>query len=136
MPRVAKPRLLWRPLYEHCARCLEKYCRHETRSLCFFIIMHQILDKCCNIQSVAKVYELKSQPSYVAICLIYHKTICNLSGCPVTLCDLIKIRLPALGIYMFECFPIDSKSTETIEPRGVAKFDSRGMTGTIYVENN
>ena len=26
--------------------------------------MHQILDKCCNIQSVAKVYELKSQPSY------------------------------------------------------------------------
>ena len=23
------------------------------------------LDKCCNIQSVAKVYELKSQPSYV-----------------------------------------------------------------------
>ena len=26
--------------------------------------MHQISDKCCNIQLVAKVYELKSQPSY------------------------------------------------------------------------
>ena len=65
MPRVAKPRLLWRPFYEHCARCLEKYCKHEARRLCFFIIIHQILDKCCYIQSVAKVYELKSKPSYV-----------------------------------------------------------------------
>ena len=64
MPRVAKPRLIWRPFYEHSAKCLEKYCEHETRRRYFFIIMHQISDKCCNIQSVAKVYELKSQPSY------------------------------------------------------------------------
>ena len=27
--------------------------------------MHQILDKCRNIKSVTKVYELKSQPSYM-----------------------------------------------------------------------
>ena len=28
------------------------------------------------------------------------------------------------------------KSMETIHPRGVAKFDPRGMNGTIYVEDN
>ena len=28
-----------------------------------------------------------------------------------------------------------SKSMETINPRGVAKFDPRGMNGTIYVED-
>ena len=71
MPRVAKPRLLWRPFYEHCAKCLEKYCKHETRRRCFFKTMHQISDKCCNIQSVAKVYELKSQPSYKEVCLCF-----------------------------------------------------------------
>ena len=27
------------------------------------------------------------------------------------------------------------KSMETIDPRGVAKFDPRGMAGTIYVED-
>ena len=75
MPRVAKPRLLWIPFYEHCAKCLVKYCKHETRRRCFFIIMHQISDKCCYIQLVAKVYELKSQPSYNslnAILLVRH----------------------------------------------------------------
>ena len=29
-----------------------------------------------------------------------------------------------------------SKSMETINPRGVAKFDPRGMIGTIYVEDH
>ena len=29
-----------------------------------------------------------------------------------------------------------SKSMETINPRGVAKFDPRGMNGTIYVEDH
>ena len=75
MPRIAIPRLLWRPFYEHCAKCLEKYCKHETRRRCFFIIMHQVSDKCCNIQSVAKVYELKSQPSYISIGLQYETPI-------------------------------------------------------------
>ena len=28
------------------------------------------------------------------------------------------------------------KSMETIDPRGVAKFDPRGMAGTIYVEDH
>ena len=28
-----------------------------------------------------------------------------------------------------------SKSMETIDPRGVAKFDPRGMNGTVYVED-
>ena len=28
------------------------------------------------------------------------------------------------------------KSLETIHPRGVAKFDPRGMAGTIYVEDH
>ena len=28
------------------------------------------------------------------------------------------------------------KSMETINPRGVAKFDPRGMAGTIYVEDH
>ena len=50
----------------HCARFHAKYCKHETRRLCFYIIMQQILDKCCNRKSVAKVYELKSQPSYMS----------------------------------------------------------------------
>ena len=39
--------------------------------VCFFIIMHQILDKFCNNQSVAKVYELKSQPSYALRTIFY-----------------------------------------------------------------
>ena len=29
-----------------------------------------------------------------------------------------------------------SKSMETIDPRGVANIDPRGMNGTIYVEDN
>ena len=29
-----------------------------------------------------------------------------------------------------------SKSLETINPRGVAKFDPRGMNGTVYVEDH
>ena len=33
---------------------------------------------------------------------------------------------------IFEIFP-HSKSMETINPRGVAKIDPRGMNGTIYV---
>ena len=33
----------------------------------------------------------------------------------------------------FYFFPIVIKSMETINPRGVAKFDPRGMNGTIYV---
>ena len=28
------------------------------------------------------------------------------------------------------------RSMETIDPRGVAKFDPRGMAGTIYVEDH
>ena len=28
------------------------------------------------------------------------------------------------------------RSMETIDPRGVAKFDPRGMSGTIYVEDH
>ena len=36
---------------------------------------------------------------------------------------------------IFEFFP-HSKSMETINPRGVAKFDPRGMNGTIYVEDH
>ena len=34
-----------------------------------------------------------------------------------------------------DCFSFSyCKSMETIHPRGVAKFDPRGMAGTIYVE--
>ena len=40
--------------------------------------------------------------------------------------NLIKIHLLALEILVFE------KSMETIDPRGVAKFDSKDMNGTIY----
>ena len=36
---------------------------------------------------------------------------------------------------IFEFFS-HSKSMETINPRGVAKFDPRGMIGTIYVEDH
>ena len=36
---------------------------------------------------------------------------------------------------IFEFFS-HSKSMETINPRGVAKFDPRGMNGTIYVEDH
>ena len=36
---------------------------------------------------------------------------------------------------IFEFFS-HSKSMETIDPRGVAKFDPRGMNGTIYVEDH
>ena len=36
---------------------------------------------------------------------------------------------------IFEFFSL-SKSMETIDPRGVAKFDPRGMNGTIYVEDH
>ena len=35
-----------------------------------------------------------------------------------------------------EDFFSHSKSMETINPRGVAKFDPRGMNGTIYVEDH
>ena len=44
--------------------------------------------------------------------------------------DLIKIRLLALEILMFEGFPIVS------DPLGVAKFDPRGRIGTIYIEDH
>ena len=33
-------------------------------------------------------------------------------------------------------FVSHSKSMETIDPRGVIKFDPRGMNGTIYVEDH
>ena len=33
-------------------------------------------------------------------------------------------------------FFFHSKSMETIDPRGVAIFDPRGMNGTIYVEDH
>ena len=59
---------------------LEKYCKYETRRRCFFIIMHQISDKCCNIQSIAKVYELKSQPSYKVKCMFVHGFDCSPKG--------------------------------------------------------
>ena len=36
---------------------------------------------------------------------------------------------------IFEFFS-HSKSMETINARGVAKFDPRGMNGTIYVEDH
>ena len=36
---------------------------------------------------------------------------------------------------IFEFFS-HSKSMETIDPRGMAKFDPRGMNGTIYVEDH
>ena len=36
---------------------------------------------------------------------------------------------------IFEFFS-HSKSMETIDPRGVAKFNPRGMNGTIYVEDH
>ena len=36
---------------------------------------------------------------------------------------------------IFEFFS-HSKSMETIDSRGVAKFDPRGMNGTIYVEDH
>ena len=34
------------------------------------------------------------------------------------------------------CSFSNCKSMETIDPRGVAKFDPRGMAGTIYVEDH
>ena len=36
----------------------------------------------------------------------------------------------------FLFFFFHSKSMETINPRGVAKFDPRGMNGIIYVEDH
>ena len=35
--------------------------------------MHQILEKCRNMKSVAKVYELKSEPSYLISFKIVHQ---------------------------------------------------------------
>ena len=37
---------------------------------------------------------------------------------------------------IFDFFFSHSKSMETIDPQGVAKFDPRGMNGTIYVEDH
>ena len=58
--------------------------------------------------------------------------------------NLIKIGLLASEIFFFEI--VDGRTTteffsycrsmETIDPRGVAKFDPRGMIGTIYVEDH
>ena len=42
---------------------LENIVNTKQGDIVFFVILHQILDKCCNIHSVANVYELKSQPS-------------------------------------------------------------------------
>ena len=42
---------------------------------------------------------------------------------------------PVVSEKIFEFFS-HSKSMETINPRGVAKFDPRGMNGTIYVEDH
>ena len=36
----------------------------------------------------------------------------------------------------FFSFSNNCKSMATIDPRGVAKFDPRGMAGTIYVEDH
>ena len=49
-------------------------------------------------------------------------------------------NIEALGLLVsekkiFVCFS-HCKSMETIYPRGVAKFDPRGMAGTIYVEDH
>ena len=57
---------------------------------------------------------------------------------------LVKIPLDctveALGLFGFreeDFFSFSHcKSMETIYPRGVAKFDPRGMAGTIYVEDH
>ena len=42
---------------------------------------------------------------------------------------------PVVSEKIFEYFS-HRKSMETIDPRGVAKFDPRGMNGTIYVEDH
>ena len=49
-------------------------------------------------------------------------------------------NIEALGLLVSEKKILVSfshcKSIETINPRGVAKFDPRGMNGTIYVEDH
>ena len=37
---------------------------------------------------------------------------------------------------IFDFFFHSKSMPETIDPRGVAKFDPRGMNGTIYVEDH
>ena len=49
--------------------------------------------------------------------------------------DLIKIRLLALEILMFEGFPIVSLCRLST-PLGMAKFDPRGRIGRIYIEDH
>ena len=62
------------------------------------------------------------------------KTICNFSYYTVMLCVyLIKIPLLVLEIIDVLMFS-HSKSMETIDPRGEAKFDPRGMNGINYLK--
>ena len=61
--------------------------------------------------------------------------------------ECLKVHFVALGLKYQSCGPCGfreedflifphSKSMETMDPRGVAKFDPRGMNGTIYVEDH
>ena len=50
---------------------------------------------------------------------------------PIHVDNLIKVRLLALEILMFECLPIVSLWRLSI-PRDGAKFDPKGTIGTFY----
>ena len=53
-------------------------------------------------------------------------------------CYIPNIKAVGLVVSEKKIFLVFSncKSMETIDPRGVAKFDPRGMAGTIYVEDH
>ena len=53
-------------------------------------------------------------------------------------CYIPNIKAVGLVVSEKKIFLVFSycRSMETIDPRGVAKFDPRGMTGTIYVEDH
>ena len=53
-------------------------------------------------------------------------------------CYIPNIKAVGLEVSEKKIFLVFSycRSMETIDPRGVAKFDPRGMIGTIYVEDH
>ena len=56
----------------------------------------------------------------------------------VSHCYIPNIKAVGLVVSEKKIFLVFSycRSMETIDPRGVAKFDPRGMIGTIYVEDH
>ena len=62
--------------------------------------------------------------------MMYLRTVCVTSV--LAPCTVIHSGFREEDFFSFS----NCKSMETIHPRGVAKFDPRGMAGTIYVEDH